>query len=144
MAETNKKVAATTVEKPAPTLNNLAKVYVKMRDKKAELKRAFDEEEGKLKAKMTIIEVEMLRILNAQDANSINTEHGTVIRQQEIKPSCSDWGAFYDWIKEHDAFDALERRVKSSFIKEYMADNDEALPPGVAVMREFVVRVRRK
>lgn len=128
---------------PAVTFAKLAKVYIKMRDTKTELKRAYDEQEQKLKAKMTVVETEMLKMLNAMDTNSVRTDFGTIIRQEEVMPSCSDWGALYDWIKENDAFDALERRVKKTFVKEYMESHEGAVPPGVNVIREYVVRVRR-
>jgi hypothetical protein len=50
---------------------------------------------------------------------------------------------FYVWIKDNDAFDALERRVKKSFIATYMEDNKGELPPGISVMQEYTVTIRR-
>ena len=58
-------------------------------------------------------------------------------------PTGQDWEAFYDWIKEHDAFDALERRIKRTFVSKYMDDNDGAIPPGVNVFRRYTVEVRK-
>jgi hypothetical protein len=140
-----KKAAQTPQPSPTPAVSfdKLAAVYIKMRDKKTEMKRAFDEEEAKLKAKMNKIEIAMLQQLTAMDMNSVRTDHGTIIRQEEILPTGSDWGLFYDWVKENDAFDALERRIKKTFVKEYMESHEGAVPPGVSVMREYVVRVRR-
>jgi hypothetical protein len=37
----------------------------------------------------------------------------------------------------------LERRFKKTFVKDYRESNEGAIPPGVSVMREFTVRVRR-
>lgn len=127
-----------------PTLAKMARVYVKMRDKKAEIMRLAEEECAAIQTKMSVIEIEMLKILQAQDANSVATEEGTIYRQIDIKPSCADWEIFYDWIKDNDAFDALERRIKKTFIKEYIEQHDDKLPPGVNVIREWKVTVRRK
>ena len=60
-----------------------------------------------------------------------------------IKPSCEDWNGFYTWIAENEAFDALERRVKKSFITTYMEDNKGELPPGINVTQEYTVTIRR-
>lgn len=126
------------------SLKRLAKIYVKMRDAKQEIMREAEAKAEELQTKMTRIEVEMLKVLQAQDANSIATEEGTIYRQVDIKPSCADWQVFYDWIRENDAFDALERRIKKTFIKEYIEQHDDKLPPGVNVIREWKVTVRRK
>jgi hypothetical protein len=51
---------------------------------------------------------------------------------------------FYGWIKDNDAFDALERRVKKTFVTEFMETHEGGLPPpGITVSREYVVRVRK-
>lgn len=124
-------------------LDRLTKVFIKIRDKRSELKAAFDKEDAGLKLQQEKLENAMLAHMNATGAKSVRTDFGTVYRQEEVKPSASDWDSLYRWIKANDAFDALERRVKKTFVTEYMETNDGALPPGVSVHREFVVRVRR-
>lgn len=124
-------------------LDRFAKVYVKIRDKRAELKAAFDKQDTELKMQQEKLETAMLAQMNATGLKSARTEFGTVYRQEEVKPSASDWDSLYRWIKDNDAFDALERRIKKTFVTEYMETHDGSLPPGVSVHREFVVRVRR-
>lgn len=121
----------------------LAKAYIKLRDARTELKRTYDEQDGALKAKQERLEAEMLKFLNANEMDSVKTAAGTFYRQEEITPTGSDWDAFYKWIADNDAFDALERRIKKTFVREYMETNNGAIPPGVSVYREYVVRVRR-
>jgi hypothetical protein len=60
-----------------------------------------------------------------------------------MKAGAADWGAIWDWMKEHDAADLLERRLKVGFIQQYMEDNEGAVPPGINIHREFEVSVRR-
>lgn len=117
--------------------------YIKIRDKRSEIKKAFDAEDTALKAKLTLLEGAMLQTLNSTNSDSIRTDGGTFYKQEDVTPSGSDWAAFYDWVKQNDAFDALERRIKKTFITEYMEANDGAIPPGVSVYRQFVCRVRR-
>jgi hypothetical protein len=124
-------------------INKLTRVYLKIRDTRSQLTQQFNEKDKELKDQQLRIEAELLRFLQANSVDSVKSENATVYRQEELTPSASDWDALYSWIKEHDAFDALEKRVKKTFIKEYAETNDGALPPGVSVYREYVVRVRR-
>ena len=124
-------------------VNKLTKAYVRLRDAKLELKKKFDEEEAKFKAKLELLEAQMLKFLNESKLDSVKTPSGTFYRQEEITHTGSDWQAFYDWIKENDGFEFLERRIKKTAIKEYMDANEGGIPPGVSVYREFSVRVRR-
>lgn len=123
--------------------NQYVKVFLKIRDKRSELKRAFEAEDNALKAKAELIEGELLKFLNTNKVDSSRTDAGTFYRQEDIQPSGSDWGAFYDWIAENQAFDALERRIKKTFVSDYMAENGGALPPGISVYRQYKVRVRK-
>ena len=124
-------------------INALTKAHVRIRDARAALKKTFDAEDGVLKAKQERLEGEMLRILQQGNVDSIKTDSGTFYRQEDITPRGDDWDAFYQWVAANDAFDALERRIKKTFVKEYMETHDGAIPPGVSVYREYVVRVRR-
>lgn len=124
-------------------INKITKVYVSIRDARSELKKRFDEEDKKLKEKLGLLEAELLKFLQANTTNSVKTDFGTVFRQEDMTPSASDWEAIYRWIQENEAFDMLERRIKKTFIKEYMDAHDGAIPPGVSVYREYAVRVRR-
>lgn len=124
-------------------INLLTKAHINIRAARSALSKEFDKADGELKAKQTRLEAEMLRFLQANNTDSVRTESGTFYRQEELTPSASDWDALYSWIAENDAFDALEKRIKKTFVKDYMETNDGAIPPGVSVYREYVVRVRR-
>lgn len=124
-------------------LGKIVKTYIRIRDARAEKKKAFELEDGQLKENLGKLESVLLAHLNATGSESIRTDEGTFYKQEEITPSGSDWDRIYTWVKENDAFDALERRIKKTFIKEYMDQHEGSLPPGVSVHREYVVRIRR-
>jgi hypothetical protein len=124
--------------------DRLTNVFVKIRDSRAELKKAFEAKDTALKAQQTRIENAMLAFLNDNNMNTVATNNGTFYKQEDILPTGSDWGAFYAWVKENDAFEALERRIKKTFVTQFMDDHDGELPPGVSVLREWKVIVRRK
>jgi hypothetical protein len=125
-------------------LDKVAQTYVKIRDKRSELKKQYEAEDLKLTTQLETIEGFLLETLQALGVESARTKYGTVIKSLAVKPSCEDWTAFYAWIAENDAFDALEKRVKKSFVTEYMESNSDELPPGITVLKEWVVSVRRK
>ena len=127
--------------------NRIVKTFVKIRDRRSQLKREFEAADAELKAQQEKLESVLLAHLNTHNEDSVRTSEGTFYRQLKVMPSATDWGAFYEWIKEHDAFDALERRIKAKFITDYMEEHadDPAnnLPPGVSVYKRYDVRVRK-
>jgi hypothetical protein len=125
-------------------LDKVAATYVKIRDKRSELKKQYEAEDLKLKEQIETLEGFFLETLKDMGAESVRTKHGTIYRSLDVKPSCEDWNAFYAWIAENDAFDALERRVKKSFITSFMEDNKDELPPGITVVKEYIAKVLRK
>jgi len=90
-----------------------------------------------------VIEQEMLEICKAVDANSIKTDAGTVIRSVKSRYWTNDWDSMYRFIKEHDAYALLEKRLHQSHMKQFLEENPEIEPAGLNVEREYTVVVRR-
>lgn len=123
--------------------DKVTSAYVKIRDERSNRKRAWEADDRILKEKLEALENFTLGYLNENHQEKFSTLTGTVFKSLEIIPTASDWGAFYKWIAENDTFDALERRIKSTFISAYMEQNKGAIPPGVSVFRRYRVNVRR-
>lgn len=123
--------------------DRIVMAYRNLRDAEQMVLREAEAKAKELRAKRDRLEAEMLRILNENNGEGIRTASGTFYRTEDVIPSGADWGAFYSWVKANDAFDALERRIKKTFISQYMEDNDGAVPPGVNVFRRFKVNVRK-
>lgn len=124
-------------------MERLVKAHINIRDARSKLRKEYNEQDDGLKKKQERIEAEMLKFLNTNKIDNSKTSAGTFYRQVDTIPMGSDWNAFYDWVKENDAFDALERRIKKGFINEYMEEHDGETPPGVSVHKQYVIRVRR-
>jgi hypothetical protein len=114
-----------------------------MRTRCHEIQRAADAEIAAIKAQMHVIEGAAALHLQNISANSVATPSGTFYRQEEVKPSASDWDALYRWIAENNEFEMLERRITKKAVVAFMEKNEGRLPPGVSVHREYVVRVRQ-
>jgi saccharopine dehydrogenase-like NADP-dependent oxidoreductase len=123
-----------------PTAEQLAKVYVKIRDRRRELeKQAAD-----LKEQQEAVGLELLEICKAQGAQTIRTEFGTVSRRMTKNYWTSDWESFANFIKEHDAFSLLQQRINSTNMAQFLEENPELLPPGLnADITQTVVITKR-
>ncbi len=130
---------------PLPAnISKIVQAYSAIRDARTAKRHAWEAEDLALEEDQNKLKVMMLELLNATGAKSINTDHGTVFRTEKIKPSAADWTAVYEWITANpERFELLEKRLKSTFVKEYMEEHEGAAPPGVNVHREFEVSVRR-
>lgn len=124
-------------------LGRVVQAFDAIRNARLEKQRKWEAEEEALKADEGKLKQVMLHLLNVNGAQSIRTDHGTVYRTEKIKAGAADWAAIWTWMQANDAMDLLERRLKTTFIKEYMEAHDGAIPPGINVHREYEVTVRR-
>jgi hypothetical protein len=122
----------------------VVQAYNAIRDARTAKRHAWEKEDLLLEEDSNVLKRLMLDLLNRNGASSIKTDNGTAYRSLKTKPSVADWSAFYAWIVEDpERFEALEKRVKATFISQYMEENGDALPPGVNCHREYEVAVRR-
>jgi len=125
-------------------LDELVKIYLTIRTEREKLKSGWEVEDGELEQEMKLLEQSMLTVCNDTNASSIRTESGTVIRSLKERFTTSDWDNFKKFVLDNQAIDLLERRIHQGNFKEFMAEHkDEGLPPGVNVMREFTIVVRK-
>ena len=124
-------------------LDKLAKIYIKIRDKRADNTRMFNAEDKDLEEQMNVLEEQMLDVCKDMGANSIRTSHGTIIRSVKSRYWTNDWDSLYEVIKEHDAFGVLFKAINQTNMKQFLEDNPDVLPKGLNVESEYNVIVRR-
>jgi len=125
-------------------LNELVKIYLTIRTEREKLKSNWEIKDGELEQEMKLLEQSMLTVCNDTNASSIRTESGTVIRSLKERFTTNDWDNFKKFVLDHEAIDLLERRIHQGNFKEFMAEHQgEGLPPGVNVMKEFTIVVRK-
>jgi len=125
-------------------MEKLARLHLKMRDRKAEINRKAKEEVARIDEQMDKLNAFMLNILRESKLKSMTTEAGTIYKEDDIIPRAENWNDVFDFVRENDGFDIFERRLKKTFVQEYMDAHEGQPPPGVGVMREVKVHVRRK
>ena len=125
-------------------LEELVKDYLEIRNQREAILAEYEIKDTALKDALKNIEVEMLNICNNTNADSIKTQHGTVIRKLNERFYCNDWDNFRKFVLENEAVELLERRIHQGNFKEFMSERQEdGLPPGVNAMREFGIVVRK-
>ena len=125
-------------------LDELVKIYLTIRNERERLKSGWEVEDGELEQEMKLLEQSMLTVCNDTNASSIRTESGTVIRSLKERFTTNDWDNFKKFVLDNEAIDLLERRIHQGNFKEFMAEHQgEGLPPGVNVMKEFTIVVRK-
>lgn len=125
------------------TLDSAIGQYLKLREARSELKRAYEEEDSKMKMLMSRLEVSLLASLDAAGVESLRTASGTVFCQTKSKPVCGDWNALYDHILNTRSMNLLWKRLSEREILDVFEETG-ALPPGVTVTQERVAIVRVK
>lgn len=128
---------------PSIPLDHLTKIYIKMRDSRNAAKREFEAQDKEIEEQMKLIEQQMLEVCKQNNANSIRTEHGTVIRQIKSRYWTNDWDSMYQFIKDNDAYGLLEKRLHQTHMKEFISENPDKLPMGLNVENEYTITVRR-
>ena len=110
-----------------PTADQLARVYVKIRDKRRDL----EKQATALKEQESAIQSELLEICKQQGAQTIRTQYGTVSKRTTKNYWTSDWESFTNFIKEHNAFSLLQQRINGTNMAQFLEENPDLLPPGL-------------
>jgi hypothetical protein len=126
-----------------PDLDQLTAIYLKIRDTRAENKREFENVDKDLEEQQKMLAEQMLDSCKEIGADSIKTPHGTIIRSVKSKYWTGDWDSMYSFIKEHDAFGLLEKRLHQTNMKDFLNENPDTLPMGLNVESEYTIVVRR-
>jgi hypothetical protein len=125
---------------PADTL---AEIYIKIRDKRAELKEQYEQQDDSLKEQQEMLAEQMLALCQEQHADSIKTRAGTIIRKVDTRYWTNDWEQMYDFIHEHDAYPLLEKRIHQTNMRQFLDENPDLLPAGLMSDSKYSIVVRR-
>jgi phage host-nuclease inhibitor protein Gam len=124
-------------------LEKLTRIYIKMRDKKAEVSHEFEEQISKIETDMKAVKTAILQHMKDIGAESLRTESGVVYRTVRTTYSTSDWESMGKFILEHGVPELLEKRLHQTNMKAFLEDNPEMLPPGLNANAEYSVTIKR-
>lgn len=124
------------------TVEDVIAAYIKLRDKKEALESAVKEQTKELTEKMVKLENYLREQADAMGVTSFKTKHGTAFLTTTDFAAVADWDAVLDFVKQHDAYDMLERRVSKKAVRGYI-DQMKQVPAGINYGTRLDINVRR-
>lgn len=119
-------------------------VYIAIRNEREKLLKEYERQDAELEEDLKKVKAALLSTCNSVNADTIRTQSGTVMRKLNERFYCSDWDVFHKFLVENQAVELLERRIHQGNFKQFLSDHGaDGLPPGVNVMREFDISVRK-
>ncbi len=126
-----------------PTVEDAISGYIKLRDKKKEIKKRHQDELAPINAKMMMIENWLMGELNRAGVDNMRKKGiGTVFLSNRTSAKVTSWEDVLTFIRENELWHMLEHRVGKSAVDEYIEANGEP-PPGVEISVERTVNIRR-
>lgn len=125
------------------TADKLVSIYIKLRDKRAQALKAFEELDTELKTQQDMVSGKLQEMLKEIGADNIKTKHGTVTRTIKTRYWTSDWASMFQFIKDNDAMYLMEQRIHQTNIKKFLEENPDQLPIGLNSDSRYTVSVRK-
>jgi len=125
------------------TADKLVSIYIKLRDKRAQALKEFEELDAELKTQQDMVSDKLQEMLKEIGADNIKTKHGTVTRTIKTRYWTSDWASMFQFIKDNDAMYLMEQRIHQTNIKKFLGENPDQLPIGLNSDSRYTVSVRK-
>lgn len=119
-------------------IDEVIEAYVKLRDRKDQIKKRHGEELAPFDASMAKLEGKLQEAMQAQNVKSFKSDHGTAYTSELVSAKVVDFNDTLAYVRAHDRWDLLERRVNKTVVQ------DIGDVPGVEITRTLKVNVRRK
>lgn len=124
------------------TLDQMIDNYVKIRDAKAEAKKAFDKETERMTQAMVKLEGMFSKQLEDLGVESFRSEHGTVFKKLRSSVSIADRDEFYQWAVDNGELGAIDMKANAKAVRELLQKGTQV--PGVKYSESYQIGVRRK
>lgn len=125
------------------SLEKLTRVYIKMREKKAEISQELEAKMSEMEEKMKTVKTAILDHMKELGAESLRTDAGTVYRTVRTTYSTNDWDSMNKFILEHSVPEILEKRIHQTNMKVFLEEHPDVLPPGLNANMEYSVTIKR-
>lgn len=129
---------------PEVPVEKLVKVYLKINTALTEKRKAYEEEETKLKDQMAKIKSRLLSYCKEQNVESVRTGEGLFYRTVKVNYWTNDWDSMRRFIVDNNVPELLHDRIHQTNMKTFLEENPDLLPPGLNVDSEYNITVRRK
>lgn len=126
-----------------PLPEQLTRVFLKIRDRRSELKAAFDAEDKKLQEQQDKVKAALLEHCNTNNVESVRTDSGTFFRTTKTRFWTNDWDALNKFVIENNLPEFYEKRLNQTIVRDYIAEElDGERPDFINVSSEYQISVR--
>jgi hypothetical protein len=123
-------------------ISELVEKYIKIRDRKTQLKKEYEAKVAPLEDAHAKIEAKFLELFEKSGTDSLKTEFGTAYKSTRTSITVADREAFMTYIRENDEWPLLEIRPAKAAVESFK-ESHEDIPPGLNYREEMVVNFRR-
>lgn len=123
-------------------IDDVIRLYIKLRGKKIEIETKAKEEIAAIKEKMDKIEAYLKAQMDEQGVMSFKSEHGTAFLVTKDYAEVADWNEVIKFVRENDYFDMLEKRVSKLAVRDYV-ERYQKVPPGINYGTKMEVNIRK-
>jgi len=109
----------------AKDLGKLTERLFDLKERKANLNADLKDLNGDIRE----VEMELLDEMHKQGLYKAGGKRGGVYIARQVVPKVVNWDEFYDYVREHDYFHMLERRVSRKAYQEQYEDGQDV--PGI-------------
>jgi len=124
-------------------VDKMVKVFVKMRDAKAEMAARHKLEEATIEEQMDVLKHAIEEEIKATGGTAIKTEFGTATRVVKRRFWTADKDAFLQFCIENKVEGMLDVRVAQKNTGEWIDAHPDQIPNGINVEQKYDVVVRR-
>ena len=124
-------------------IETLVKAYVRIRDDLGAKRKEFKKVEADAKRQLDMIELELKKRADDLGVDSFKTTNGTAFKTTKDFVAVKDWNLTIKFILDNNLTNMFNKSVNKTAVKEYMAENNNALPPGVEYGQKVEIQVRR-
>ncbi len=121
----------------------LVSAYINIRDAKYAAQNELNAKIKELDDQLDKVSQALLDLCKENSLDGFRTEYGTVSQLIKADYVTDDWESFYKFVKEHDAYNLLHKRINQSEMKSFLEENPDLHPEGLNVIRSYTIRVTR-
>lgn len=125
-----------------PTVGEVIKTYMALREKKTELEAEVKERVAEVKEKMNKLESYLKVKMDETGLTSFKSDYGTAFLTTTDYANVADWDEVVQFIKDNDAYDLFEKRVSKMAVRGYI-DQNKTIPPGINYGTKLGVNIRK-
>ena len=126
------------------SVEKLTRIYIKIRDKRAEISANFNAEDDNLKAQQDKVKRALLDHCKEHNVESVRTSEGLFYRSIKKRYWTSDWDSMNKFILTNEVPEFYEKRLNQTVVKQFLEENPDTVPPGLNVDSEYAISVRKK